>query len=346
MSFKHSLIINGSEQKRDKFKAELSKLGYAANATREGEDWSTVVGEVRSLMDAKRNSFTEYVFPLTSNEKADFEFDIDEEWQYAAALAIASIHEEDDIPFVGEWIYCGENSATRTGHREDDLAKLTNANELGGITTYNHLGNNYDSHLNMHGNRKATPDEIIEFFKNKYMYDSTALAGSEYAKATVNKLLGYRIIKDGPGFKKGLELTVRTFIKGGDHGYSTPVIGGPKHRVRFPDDVLADTEWFEPIYEKVVREIKVMKGSRSDEFIIREDGTITCKRIGDFNIKAVEDIISYYGKNNHDLSVIGYTVSIKSDWRNILVGCESEDHRFSLGELRDLVNTYNQLKNS
>ena len=288
-------------------------------------------------------------FPEASNH---YVFQGVNAWERDAALAIAAIS-EDDTFHTGEWVWvlpmdkfydncekCPQKILIDRGADYSSPIRYNLAFSDGTINSYGQL-------------RKATPEELIEFFKNKQVNTNTLgradiassadcqLAAPKKQEVDREDIIGYRIIKDGPGFKKGLELRERAQFPT-QMGYRASAIEAYGNSVKFPDGVLADTEWFEPIFKEREKVESLTIGSRNDSITISSLKDTVSTPVGDIDIATVRELVDYFTTPN--IIVTGFAVSTKPDWRFIRIGCDSEDHRFSIEELVRVIETYNELR--
>lgn len=332
MNLKYDLVILSDPDIRE-FKRQLVKLGYKGNIQFGN-------ASVRTYKDGSFLNLGSNISLLDTN----FKFKEKQKWEFDAALAIAAIWDDNEY-HENEWVVFDgmkkENTVT-------NCYTIGSLYQLGG-TYWEGRGTNsfktkysdknkpdgYDDYqVNYH---KACPEEIIAFFKQKY--DKMANIN------IVNKeVIGYRIIKDGPGFAKGLELTVRTDLKGGERGYQTPVIGGPKYRVKFPDEILADTQWFEPIYKDIIKEKRIEVGTKQLTVTVTSDGKISIPLPNTYPIKilALESFIKAFNALS-EIQIGDFAAYPDKNEKYIRIGCETQNNRFSYNEIVSIINAYKEL---
>lgn len=339
--FKHAIEVNASSNTVKEFQKEIVNLGYKEGARITGNDYGNGT-YLRTYTD-----MTIYDLSDKSHSHANpSKFQIEEKWQYEAALAIASIREGDKF-HVGEWIIVTENSGHNSMHswynngtrnsiykglisKIEEIDNTVNAHSFGSTT----IRINNTAYRSPYV-KKLNPEEIIKFFKQKY---------TNMSDTSQREIIGYRIIKDGPGFKKGTELKARTDIKGGARGWKEYEIDKINaYTVKFPDDVLVDTEWFEPIYKELTKYETLYLGSRDTKIIVSSKGSIATDRgtspINISNLKNLRNILT----SVNDIELGNFAPYPDKSLRFIRIGCEAENNLFSITEIDSVINLYNKL---
>lgn len=107
--------------------------------------------------------------------------------------------------------------------------------------------------------------------------------------------------------------------------------------------------WFEPVYEEKLKEANVTIGSNDVRVTIKSDGRIIVKdnynnKLIDTHVEKLKIIVDYISNNTAIFGDIeGYTVYIPIEERNIRIGCGSENHMFSINELKLVIDTFKTL---
>lgn len=168
--FKYSIFANfNNVNTADQFIEDLEVLGYKDREKNYLEENSIQI-RINSTKDhCSEVKNGHYHIDITDSScpsnVRDFTFNIDNKWEYEAALAIAAIV-DDNNPYVGEWVV----SNSRHFRQKDGIYKIAKTSGLLFNTEdYVPHGTTYEVDLTSIYARKATPEEIIEFFKNKYM---------------------------------------------------------------------------------------------------------------------------------------------------------------------------------
>lgn len=160
--FKYSINARFTNiESRNSFMKELITLGYELKSASFRGDVIIINGTKSLCGNAE---FKLVINPL----KRDFTFNIDNKWEYEAALAIAAIR-DDDKSYVGEWVRLFKVTWSGYKDKHDVLHKI---NVLGGEDRYSYEGSSnqdgFETNLNGGYSRKATPEEIISYMKEQY----------------------------------------------------------------------------------------------------------------------------------------------------------------------------------
>jgi hypothetical protein len=188
MNFKHSLGCLGNLGNLNRIEKDLRALGYT-NASSEnysrGTDFIAIGPPTNNSSSMVKNGNFLFYMRNSDNKKSnirEYEFNIDNEWEYKAALAIASIVNDNEF-HVGEWVkstrdYC----TTHEWFDKDDIFPLTKMNgeyfemiSIVGGSNGTRGGFNIKSYPLI----KLSPEEIIEHFKPKEMGKSYAIVTEE-----------------------------------------------------------------------------------------------------------------------------------------------------------------------
>ena len=153
------------------------------------------------------------------------------------------------------------------------------------------------------------------------------------------KLLGYKLKKDLPDVKAG-----EIAVKDGMCDWVLKTYRGEWKTRRYREELLKeDTDFFEPVYEEVKAEVTL--GSRGAKIRISKNGSIFFTGVGGggrTNIEKIDDLLSLV--NLACLTLIGeYVVHLNEHIRFIRVGCSTEDHLFSIDELRLIKKAHDDL---
>lgn len=326
--FKYKVFLAPGERVLE-YKQSLKELGYTG-----GLNGSTYA--VKTYGD---NSFMGLGSRL-DGLYADYSFlEQGEDWQYDAALAIAAIQEEEGY-HENEWVVFDGKSDGRqftNGKLYQLGGKYWLKNKEGGFHIKkddNEVANGYPDNESNGKSHKASSEEIIAFFKQKH-------SKMPESKSTTQKVVGYRIKKDGPGFKKGLELKERVDSKP-EVNYRSWVIDSPSHRVKFPISVLEkETEWFEPIYEELVKVERLVIGGKDLTVVINSKGEIKARGL-EIAISDLRRVYNWF-TNPGNWKLADYPISYSQETRFIRVGCIEEDNLFSPAEIASVVAAYNRL---
>lgn len=168
-NFKYSLNCSFTlESTQEEFIKKLKELGYKQFLSHYEANIIAVNGNKKSGNE-KYNG--EYKLLHSTYFERDYTFNIENKWEFEAALAIATIH-DDDIPHVGEWIKSTEyiikgspfKSCIYNGEGLRKIIQVSTNNVSFNVTPYNHC-----FQTTLLYNPKATPEEIIEYMKEKYM---------------------------------------------------------------------------------------------------------------------------------------------------------------------------------
>lgn len=338
MAYKHSLNLTGTPTNKIFFTNRLKELGYVSgssynpsnlsrylvvNAPSNSHSLSTMNGQFNDLRD-----------PLTR----DFEFNIDNLWEFDAALAIAAIH-DDNEPHIGEWVVAGGGGQDVTVLGEKGtLHKIDALAGDGNFSVEDYRSKRADNRVtSLDYDSKATPEEIISHFKAKYMNASgTAITAAIISSnvtngvATPRKIIGYKApfsLRDG-------EIPPGTIYKprSGKY-YSAEDIKG---QVCILEKEIVE-KW-EAVYDE--EEVKLTIGNRGAIITIgrgkiRAGGNVilhsTLSAIYNKLVAATGDEIG------------GWELHIIDDLRFIRIGCKDEDNRVSLKEIRDVISAYEKL---
>lgn len=171
--FKYSIFANFTNmQIADDFIEELEKLNYKEiknNFLDEKSIQIKINPSTASMSDCKNGEYFISIFNTeNSYNRRDFTFNIDNKWEFEAALAVAAIH-DDSLPHIGEWIkYLGAGSSLKS---QNGLWKILKTDGEKGLFLENspyNWGLHYADIKFDERVRKAAPEEIIEFMKEKY----------------------------------------------------------------------------------------------------------------------------------------------------------------------------------
>lgn len=331
------------EQKRE-FTDHLKNLGYR-NFNKKLENDGLNIIKIYGSSRTNRTSYLSGDPESWRNHEDDIILYGKDEGVLEAAIAIAAIW-NDNIDHEGEWVVIDETIVSGG----DDLFTKGKLYELGGRYWKDYNKTNFVVKATDQGTsngrnkqyikyHKASPEEIINFFMKK----------NGVIKKN-KKIIGYRIIKDGPGFKSGTELRIPLKIKRGQDGWADKVRQWDTERVvRFPEDVIKENpDWFEAIYEDEEKIETLTLGSNNDSIQISSKSLSVRTSIGDIPIEQIRDLYTYFTREGLQKqavnSIIGYDVTLPEDgWRIIRIGCSSEDHRFSPSELKQIIDKYEEL---
>lgn len=154
------------------FIENLLKLQYIKELDRNPENYNCIwINSPKSEKGLKNGAFAVGIMDKVSDHsERDYEFNIDNKWEYEAALAIAAIR-DDDKPYVGEWVFYKEigclNMRRDIPHK---INKVINDN----INIEGYKTTNLNGTTDMGLCRKATPEEIIAYMKEKYSFYGAA----------------------------------------------------------------------------------------------------------------------------------------------------------------------------
>lgn len=324
--FKYSLTLRGRTKIKIDFSHELKILGYKI-----GNDFDTNTNEL-SVGSPLGKDFSDDQYNFQSGSmKRDYEFNIDETWQFEAALAIAAIR-NDTLPHVGEWVYMPDHQTL--SYSGEEYARINYVDDKGNTFNTKEQSQQRDSLLHgSYGITKATPEQLMKFFKQKY----------QALEMEKRKIIGYRIIKDGPGFKKGDELTEEVNLDG--NVFWKKPKEDKRLGIKFPDFITKDTEWFEPIHEEAIKRQKIAVGSRNLEIQITSEKEIKVTSYNTVVIPESIEVILAALDNFRNLQITneGHAVYISEDVRFLRIGCQIDNNLFSCNELKAVVDVYKKL---
>lgn len=325
--WKHKIAFSGNERNVTSFVKALMGLGYkpsGAYSHTTGKPYCpTQVNVTNGVYDdfdiATVNNISYY-----KHRQIEYSFNIDNKWEYEAALAICSMRNDNDVCHEGEWIYFLQTyDRAPSGH----IAQITNIykesyESKGWISYTPKVGNGggfrwaispeksgYSIGIHF---RKATAEEIINYFKNKYSMST--------------KQIGWIVPENlfGGLVRKG---TIYPLVAKGFNGAK-------------PSDESSDTLWlpreiiekWEPSYEK--QEKSVIIGSRNVKVFVEGERVYTKDERIDTTIEELEELLD--SLDEMELEISGFNVSIKADERCIRIGCVEENNLFSLNELNSV----------
>lgn len=152
---KYNLSISGNRDNLTAFHHKLVKLGYST-------DSYTITD--RLYISTYYNG--KFWIQNTIPGKSDYTFNIDNKWEYEAALAIAAIR-DDNKPYVGEWVVSNKDYYTLKERALWKISEVIQRNPISfHVEEYKCDNKNGTSDLRYHP--KATPEEIIAYMKEKY----------------------------------------------------------------------------------------------------------------------------------------------------------------------------------
>lgn len=332
-NFRFTLNLTGSEEVKAEFAEGLIKLGYR-DVIKSGRNYDYL--STGDPIDHTQKNMDDFFHQNGAMER-DYQFNIDDKAQYEAALAIASIRKEGF--HRGEWVVF------------DGLKSRSHSSSftIGGLYK---LGGKYfsESNISFHVEEdndgkpngyhdyqvlfhKASPEEIIAFFKQKYN------------KMEERKIIGYRLLKDTPSKPEGAKFIYPTTFTANRDGWATEPDGRDNGYTQAVFDAGIGT-WFEPIYEEVIKTSTLTLGSRNLVVVINSRGTI---RVPDHSttveLVSIKEILNRLeGIRDIKIDKInGFSSHISKDVQFLRMGCELENNLFSYNELKLVIDTYNEL---
>jgi len=274
MKFKHKLLLSGTEENINKFCRELVKMGYSPSGcfSNEGVLTCNYHADLRvatnHLYLGYEISYIDRTTNLPTNDYCSLNLNNTNE--YSAAMAIASIVDAEEFS-KGEILYTVKDDGNNAG--VGSLAEVVspyvsktyfkNTNGMGvGIKWINILPKNpsngqHDGEYYADYFRKATPEEILNFYTQKTKIMSKVLIGFEALSNIEGVKIGQKVYVE-----KGYEGdTYHIFYTRGDVINHVPdiLIGECK---RYP-------EFWKPIYEDDLPDhVTVLVGSPGKEIIV------------------------------------------------------------------------------
>lgn len=325
-NFKYSLNLTGTPGNKSRFIQELTNLGYKSYYTcdlfsqylsvnqRHGAD-------LCSMPNGKFNSYPDVM-------DRDYEFNIDNPWEFSAALAIASIY-DDDIPHVGEWI-SGENSLIfflKTGlHRVSEVNPKSFSFNVDGYAS------NPDWTSSFPHCRKATPEEIINFFKKSLNTETMEQTVNEARLMIPGEIIGYKSKRRLPWISGSHE-----FVSILPEGV---IITEKEDRLSWDyfGESLKNPEWFEPVYRETEKILHL--GSNQTEVIVQKDGIFV--RGEKIQIETIERIMRILAGEDQWGNIAGWGIyfSVPRATRYVRIGCEQENNLFAYRDFKAVYDAY------
>lgn len=340
-------IITTSTQQRDQISESLKNIGYVPYRFHPIPNGPTIGVWASGEFSYYRS------LPIPPNRT----FDASVPWKLKTALALAAIPhnpKQSKVPSFNEWVRITypNQSGTLVGW-QNKIVKLApwgvDSNTIAEVAGEPNSGAIGRVNFQYPGEYvRATAQEIIDAFKQEEnMSDQTNQTKEPLqgvSSPSGGDIIGYTTIKDGPGYKKGAKLTVRTRFPGRSGWRSSTE--EEYREIMFTDEILTDTEWFKPIY-KSDESISLIIGSKNDTISITGDGKITVNREGNVVVIGVEDlktVLNEITRVENTLTSVGpYGLSINDGVQFIRIGCMSDDHCFSPGEIKKVINSYQKL---
>lgn len=269
-------------------------------------------------------------------EHEPYIFHGENEWEYEAAKAIASIHQDNEY-HDGEWVIFDGPDTKLDSNVSSKFYTIGNLYQLGG--KYYHENNNNQLFYTREDNEgeangsmnykfhKASPEEITAFFKQKY----TDMENKE--------IIGYRLLKDTPTLKAGIEFKFKKDKK--EYAYKTD---GDEFTYWYTQQEIDNADgWFEPIYEEMEVVETLSLGSRNVLIMMTSNKRITTTRSSTpIKIEKLVELLDHIdAMNNIEISEWGPYIA--KDVRWIRIGCENENNLFSYNEIQQVINIYNKL---
>lgn len=162
-NYKYSvLVITSNKALADEFTDKIVALGYKKWSTGNENHFSTIYLSMGPT-DGNKSSYNEIAWFSCTPSVHNYRFNIDNPWEYEAALAISAIRKDDNKPYVGEYIIGNKNSVlgnNKFGKINKVRGQLCNTNDYYSAFYQINFDNSY--------HRKATPEEIIAYMKEKY----------------------------------------------------------------------------------------------------------------------------------------------------------------------------------
>lgn len=331
MAYKHSLNARGSCENLLKFQEDLKKIGYIA-IDEVITNYTTIgVNSGESFSRIKNGEFDSLNNPF----KRDYEFDIDNHWEYNAALGIAAMR-DDNEPHIGEWVVAGGGGDITVLGSRGSLHKIDALGNNGNFSVEDYYPKRADNKVtDLRYDSKATAEEIINHFKPKEMNVSGAVTTATISGYVINgaaiarKIIGYKApfsLRDG-------EIPSGTVYKPRSSKYYSADI---KDRTCVLEKEIVE-KW-EAVYEE--EEVTLTIGSR-DAIVTVGRGKISVRG----NVILYSTLSAIYNKlvaaTGDEIG--GWEVHILDDLRFIRIGCKDEDNRVSLKEIRSVIATYEKL---
>lgn len=254
------------------------------------------------------------------------------EWEYEAAKAIASIH-QDDKYHDGEWVVFDNGQ-----YNDDQYYTIGNLYQLGGrhyhfdIQSTQRFYTRADNFGDANGSftfsfHKASPEEIITFFKQKYGVMEN------------KEIVGYRLLKDTPTLKAGIEFK---FDKNKEEWCYTR--DADEFTYWYTQrEIDSANGWFEPIYRDVEVVKKLGLGSMDTFIMITSKKRITTTRSSTpIKIEKLLELLDHIDAMNK-IEISDWGAYIAKDVRCIRIGCQTENNLFSYNEIQRVINIYNEL---
>lgn len=280
------------------------------------------------------NHFTSY---SDSRLQAGFAFNIAESEELDAALAISAIQEGEKY-YENEWIVFDGHEALKS-----DVLTIGKLYQLGGKYWNANDGflkvkeddrgraNGYGKNQNFLFH-KASPEEIIEFYKQKYS-----------KMVEDRKIIGYKLLKDTPTLKAGVEFSSNN-TEGGWTYQDSDKSFAYWYTQKEIDEAIG---WFEPIYKEEVKTETLVLGSRKIKVVINSKKQILTSNYSEnIRIQSIRIILQILTESRiQDISISkeGLAAYINNDIQFIRIGCEVENNLFSIKELAQVISTYDKL---
>lgn len=309
MAFKYSLILKGNYDELSRASEELQKLGYKHKSSCfQGDAIKLLVNNSRKEGSDVQNG--EFGFYGRDTLARDYTFELSSPIERGAALAIAAIH-DDKEGYVGEYVI-----SLLKGTDREKIGKIVRRS-IYSATDWVIEGFKF-SHKIPSQARKLTPEEIITYFQEK------------------RRIIGYRAIKDFPEVKAGDKFYWAAI----GHCYiSERNVAKAVNK----EAVETESEWFEPVYEEVKRSTTISIGHVKTSVTIHKNGDVQFLSKSYNGVVKIHDIKRIINSFEPVLFLGVHPVSLVEEHRPIRIGCESEDYRFSLNELHEIIEKYNEL---
>lgn len=321
--FKYSFAVSCNKDQMDSIYNNMIELGYE------------YIGVDRSKLSEKflADLCTNYaggndLFAFGSYREAYQSIKLDI-FNKELILTLAAATQGDRF-YKGEWVICTKIYDTDliqfTKGKFYQIKKDSEKNQELVWIVSDDLGSNSNAHFTKYL-RKPSAQEIIEHFSNvKYVVaDGKNKPLEEYKSKQMEQIVGYRLKKDLPEVLSGTwsELNINLSCTFGGKTYWA--------------EQLLNTEWFEPVYEEQSKTL--ILGSNNIIVEIRKNKIYTKDRI--ISISDLKDIMSHYKATGR---IADWSILIDNNIRCIRIGCESENNRFSINEIQQVIDTYNQIK--
>lgn len=288
MRFKYSITCSGDRKNKKRLAEELTKLGYKRDGISDEFKFNYL-----SINESKRpqdSNIKQGEFGCYQNKyDRDYSFNIDNEWEFQAALAIAAIR-DDNEGYIGEiWWY-------------DEYAYqiIENDRTIIGVWWNSYTRHVYGKIAVGIGNwKKATPEEIIEHFKNN------KLINMNKKKMNEKKIIGYKLIR--PEYREAVKIigdftNIETF-----ENYELTAFAKDYKIVK---NKLIDAKvldlWFKPVYEQDEVTIGGYKAIKEGDLV-----AFGCQKFDIAELYAYKKLLQGHKENKAEITVMGTKISVE-----------------------------------